>query len=1251
MRHIRHILFITLLALLFASPVRADVSLPGELLIIGEQAFLNDTSLTGKLIIPEGVTEIGAEAFKGCTGITSVVIPDSVVTIGAEAFSGCTNLTVDLLLRYHVTVGDGCFDGVNGRVRQETHADQFSYQIVDDSYVRITALNDATYSGELIIPEYIEGYPVQELGSYLQLYGSVWNGWMWVNVPCCITSVHLPDTIRTIASHAFVNFNTMTSIVLPDGITSIGASAFLNCTGLTSVDLPDGLTNVSDNLFQNCSGLSRVDMHEGIQSIGPHAFGACSNLTSIELPDGLVSIGHDAFDGCGALTSIVIPGSVTSIGARAFGYCDSLKRVVFEDGISRIDGEQMFYLCELETLVIPDSVTHIGANTFSWCGSRQVNAESLEGWLGITFEGEFSNPVVDLDGEVLINGVALTHIQIPEGMTELNDYALCGFKQLVEISLPDSLTRIGDYAFYRCSSLRSIVLPEGVTYVGEHAFSDCSSLASAYIPDSITSISASVFSYCSSLESVVIPDSVTSISRFAFLHCSSLASVDMPDSVISIDEYAFSNCSSLASVVIPDGVTSIQECTFMSCSGLTSVIIPDGVTSIGRLAFSDCRSLTSIVIPDGVTSIGNSAFSSCSSLASVVIPDSVTSIADNAFLYCSGLKSVAIPDSVTSIGVQSFSGCHSLVSVTLSNNLSTIGDLAFSGCDSLMEYRYSLHSTTAKTMRGINNPVFYDSAWQCKFRYAGSTSDDLHLIAYDHSNAVPVLPDGIVLIGENAFSRTGITSITIPETVTSIGKYAFNGCTSLTSVIFPEVPITLEAYAFAGTGLTGHLVFLTGSVIDPNAFYGCTGLTYGVFTEDERVEYVTREYLVYLMDNAQSPDTLIGNMEAEENSDWFEQFIYDAVDFVQGNYDGILLSSQNKRMYLFHEALAVNSSTPEAEFIPTNSRIALESAATVWKEGTELTNQHLFDTVVTMCDEVFLTDIESADVADAFKMFYTKPDGADEVFTYLVSEGLKPEAAEDVIEAFDFLSSFRLFAMGLEGVTSVYESLVELYNDLQFLKALDRNSLLVTARIYRASNDSVMREVGDVLWIVATQDESEIAWYLATGHFVDFGLRTIVNKLLEKAMDVLLKPYTAVAKITNAFLNAFTHVGEVPGLVHDLSFAADAAEGTWYVFQNRLAAYHANPTEENLNEAYHAYIVYLTELKKSQSAFIKLKKDMDSAAFVGMSPVTAQIVEMAEQQLSHLDNWLYRARTIYRLRYEGTTYEEMRKTLEEWSAQ
>ena len=434
-------------------------------------------------------------------------------------------------------------------------------------------------------------------------------------------------------------------------------------------------------------------------------------------------------------------------------------------------------------------------------------------------------------------------------VTSIGSYAFYNCSGLTSVTIPSSVTNIGEGAFYRCSGLTSVDIPNSVTTIDQYAFWQCSGLTSVTIGNSVTSIGYAAFYNCSGLtRELVIPNSVSSIGDYAFSGCSGLTLVTIPNSVTSIGKGAFYGCSGLTSIYnridhpsdvtlgsnvfeyvnttvctlfvrrgrvdeyrnadqwkdfeniveasvydfMVDGiaysfnddgtsvtVTYTESWSTNNYSGLTTANIPSlvtyngitySVTSIGKGAFYGCSELTgALTIPNSVTTIGQQAFYSCSGLTSINIPNSVTSIGNYAFKGCSGLTSVSIPNSVTSIGDYAFSGCSGLTSVTIGNSVTSIGQQAFNECSDLT----SVHITDL-------------AAW-CNIAFGSTVSNPLyfahHLFLNGNEVKDLVIPNSVTSIGNYAFKGcSGLTSVSIPNSVTSIGDYAFSGCSGLTSI-------------------------------------------------------------------------------------------------------------------------------------------------------------------------------------------------------------------------------------------------------------------------------------------------------------------------------------------------------------------------------------------------------------------------------------------------------------------------------------
>ena len=558
---------------------------------------------------------------------------------------------------------------------------------------------------------------------------------------CCeaLTSIKIPDSVTSIESYAFLDCYKLSDLSIGNKVKSIGYEAFYYCRSLTSITIPDSVTNIGDYAFFGCTALTGVTIPVSVTSIGSSTFSGCTALTSITIPASVTSIGNSAFYGCTALTSITIPASVTSIGNSAFYGCTALTNVT-----------------------IPASVTSIGNEVFESC-------DSLE-----RIDVDKNNMKYSSKDGILFDKYKLTIIKYPQNKKDTTEY-----------NIPKTVNKIGENAFSGCTSLTNIVIPDSVTSIGSDAFYGCTALTNIVIPNNVTSIESYVFSGCTSLTNVIIPDSVTNIENNAFRGCTSLTNIVIPNSVTSIESNAFDGCTSLTSIVIPDSVTSIESNAFDGCTSLTSIVIPDSVTSIGSSAFSRCTSLISIVIPDSVTSIGSSAFSGCTSLTNIVIPDSVTSIGSSAFSGCTSLTNMTIPDSVTSIGSYAFYGCTSLTSVTIPDSVTSIGNSAFYGCTSL------INITIGRDVTSTLDDIFdsYNKLERINVSEENTKYSSIQGILFNKEKST------IIKYPSN---KNDISNYEIPSTVEIIEKYAFQNCTSLTSVTIPDSVTNISGSAFIG---------------------------------------------------------------------------------------------------------------------------------------------------------------------------------------------------------------------------------------------------------------------------------------------------------------------------------------------------------------------------------------------------------------------------------------------------------------------
>ena len=655
---------------------------------------------------------------------------------------------------------------------------------------------------------------------------------------CKNSTIPTDGSVKSIGREAFCKCNNLMSITIPDSVTSIGHWAFHDCYNLTSITIPDSVTSIGSEVFGGCDILTiyceaatkdwywgsacpvvwncknndkdengyaytiengiKYSLKDGVATVINHSRTITGDIIitdKITYKDAqytITSIKKDAFYGCSGLTSINYMGDIA-------GWCviSGLRELMSSYRTLHINGKQVtgelvipngvksisdcaFYGCYgLTSIVIPDSVTSIGDNAFFDCPIEKAT----------------------------IPAVAISSIQ----KTDLKE---------VVITSGES---IGSNAFSGCNSLASITIPDSVTSIDEDAFRNCSGLTiyceAASKPDSLSNWTFSPVVWdCKNNDKDESGYAYTLYNGIKYSIKDGVAEVERQLETIKGDIV-------IADKIIYKGteysVTSIRSQAFYSCSKLTGITIPDSVTSIGYTPFQYCYSLTSIIV-DSKNTIYHSA-SNClietstktliAGCKNSVIPTdgSVTTIISEAFIDCSGLTDITIPESVTTIGGWAFAYCIDLASITIPDNVTLIGEYAFFDCSRLIIYC----EVASQPKRWNNNWNMMDNAncpvvWDCinndkdENGYAYIVENGIRYSLKDGVATVISQPQtikGDIVIADNinykgtqfivtsidsgAFGECDdLTSITIPDSVTFIGGYAFRNCSTLETIYY-----------------------------------------------------------------------------------------------------------------------------------------------------------------------------------------------------------------------------------------------------------------------------------------------------------------------------------------------------------------------------------------------------------------------------------------------------------------------------------
>ena len=829
---------------------------------IAENVFYYCSGLTS-VIIPNSVTSIGIQAFRGCSGLTSVAIGNSVTSIGDWAFFECSGLKSITIPNSVTSIGDAAFYGCIGLTSVVYHCKK---------------IENWFSSSKESINKIVIGEEVTSIGD------DVFSG-------CSgLKSITIPNSVTSIGMNAFSGCSGLTSINIPNSVTSIGSSAFYGCSGLKNVFISDlaawckiKFSNNSSNPLFNAQHLYLKNVvikdlliPNTITSINGYAFSGCSGLTSVTIPNSVTSIGDYAFSGCSGLTSVTIPNSVTSIGNSAFGGCSGLTSVTIPNSVTSI-GNSAFQDCSgLKSITIPNYVTSIGSYTFSGC----------RGLTSVTIP----NSVTSIEESAFSGCIGLTSVTIPNTVTSIGNSAFYGCIGLTSVTIPNSVTRIGDETFLNCNGLEKVhLLREQPFALGSYAFSNISySSATLYVPvgskakyqatngwknfkkiveEDITSYNVTLtakdftreygeenptFGYevnsgsiasgqptfsCIATKAspvgtydIVIQKGTVSNGTVNLVkgtltitkapltisagNYSKKQGEDNPDFTLTYSGFKNGETKNVLTkqptVSCPATKNSPVGSYTVSVSGAEAqnyeITYQNGTLTVtekpaDNITFADAN-VKAICVQhwdtNGDGELSKTEAAAVSDIGTVFSSTTIQSF--NELQYFTGLKT---------IGEKAFWDCRSLASITIPTSVTSIDSNAFSKCSGL---------TSIKVESGN---IFFDSRNNCNAIIETGTNR----LVVGCKNTV--IPQTVTSIGDYAFyGSTGLLSITIPNSVTSIGSYAFDRCDNMISISISNSVTSIGGYAFSHcSALTSFTIPNQLRSIGDYTFYYCTGLT------------------------------------------------------------------------------------------------------------------------------------------------------------------------------------------------------------------------------------------------------------------------------------------------------------------------------------------------------------------------------------------------------------------------------------------
>lgn len=811
-----------------------DVYLIGD--ISEDEFIINDTTFNGcdklETVSYKGTLVLGSTAFAGCLRLRKLNCTD-VELIGTEAFSGCASLK-EIVLSKISNVPDNTFMGCT------------SLEKVRIKNIGVLNIGENAFSGTIALKElgllareiYFAANSFDNSASDLIVFcnadaikterpnASICTDFQTLIVNDKIilsdyngnsANVVIPDCleIHQIGNGVFFGNWKITSIDIPDSVYEIGNLSFCLAKNLIQVLHGKNIKTLGIFAFSSCEQLNDISSMESLQNLGSYCFDSI-NIEKYQIPNNVYKCEDNVFKNCDALTEVIYSKNLRTVPDAMFENCDSLERCILNNMVVSIHDYAFENCISLEQLYLPNSVKSIYTKALS----PTVNLYSSDsapialGTVNI-IDSETHNLHAELANNIypnykVENGILLDYQSEP-GYDYIDDNG----KRVVDI--PNAVEEISNSVFFANDNVDIINTSEYLLVIGDYAFMDCS-VTEISLPKTMSSIGRSAFNR-TGITSIDIPDGITKLEPF-FMHCAPVQQVTIPESVIEICNYAFGDCPKLQSVYIPGNITSIDPSAF---AGAAKPITLWGNDNSYLMQYANDNSLQNennvIVCRLGFNIIGDVLNGYTGNDISVQVPTcmQLNSIEDAAFKNNTTVETISIASGISNIGSECFSGCTSLSSLLIPDDVVYVGENAFYGITNLTVYcNKGSYIEGYCIEHNINVNTDYD------------ISDGV-LNAYNGTATNLVIPSNwfITSIGSYAFdSNTSITSVTIPEGVREIGSSAFGGCSALTTVVLPASnDIKLSAVAFADCiNLTNIVNSTSITRVGNSAFSYCTNL-------------------------------------------------------------------------------------------------------------------------------------------------------------------------------------------------------------------------------------------------------------------------------------------------------------------------------------------------------------------------------------------------------------------------------------------